>query len=210
LSQQVLVDLSRWQWALTAGFHIIFPSLTVGISMFLVITYAAFMRTGNEVYLRMFRFWRRIFAIGFGLGVVSGIVLTYEFGLNWGGFARDVGPILGVIIGMEVVTAFFLEAGFLGLLIYGRLHARKRPVPAAGLGEGDLEPLVWLAVRPYARRGARLRGLVRHRRLCLVSREGAVPRRGASRSVDRARRRRRINPTADVFGRRRRRRLRDP
>jgi cytochrome bd-type quinol oxidase subunit 1 len=116
MSQQDLGDISQWQWALTAGFHIIFPSLTVGISMFLVVTYAAFMRTGNEVYLRLFRFWRRIFAIGFGLGVVSGIVLTYEFGLNWGGFARDVGPILGVIIGMEVVTAFFLEAGFLGLL----------------------------------------------------------------------------------------------
>jgi cytochrome d ubiquinol oxidase subunit I len=119
VSQQVLIDLSRWQWALTAGFHIIFPSLTVGISIFLVVAYAAFMRTGNEVYLRLFRFWRPIFAIGFGLGVVSGIVLTYEFGLNWGSFARDVGPILGILIGMEVVTGFFLEAGFLGLLIYG-------------------------------------------------------------------------------------------
>jgi cytochrome d ubiquinol oxidase subunit I len=119
VNQQTLVELSRWQWAITAGFHIVFPSLTVGTSMFLVVCYAAFMRTGREVYLRLFRLWRRIFAIGFGLGVVSGIVLTFEFGLNWGGFAHDAGPILGVIIGMEVVTAFFLEAGFLGLLIYG-------------------------------------------------------------------------------------------
>jgi cytochrome d ubiquinol oxidase subunit I len=126
MSHGTLLDLSRWQWALTASFHITFPALTVGTSAFLVICYAMYMRTDEEVWLRMFRFWRRIFAIGFAVGVVSGIVLTFEFGLNWGPFTHDVGPILGVMILMEVVTAFFLEAGFLGLLIYGDGRIGKR------------------------------------------------------------------------------------
>jgi cytochrome bd ubiquinol oxidase subunit I len=126
MSHDTLFDLSRWQWALTAAFHITFPAVTVGTSVFLVVCYAMYMRTDDEVWLRMFRFWRRIFGIGFALGVVSGIVLTFEFGLNWGRFARDVGPIVGVIIAMEVVTAFFLEAGFLGLLVYGEGRIGKR------------------------------------------------------------------------------------
>jgi cytochrome bd ubiquinol oxidase subunit I len=126
MSHTTLFDLSRWQWALTAAFHITFPAVTVGTSVFLVVCYAMYMRTDDEVWLRMFRFWRRIFGIGFALGVVSGIVLTFEFGLNWGRFAHDVGPIVGVIIAMEVVTAFFLEAGFLGLLVYGEGRIGKR------------------------------------------------------------------------------------
>jgi cytochrome d ubiquinol oxidase subunit I len=126
MSHDTLLDLSRWQWALTAAFHITFPAVTVGTSVFLVVCYAMYMRTDDEVWLRMFRFWRRIFGIGFVLGVVSGIVLTFEFGLNWGRFAHDVGPIVGVIIAMEVVTAFFLEAGFLGLLVYGEGRIGKR------------------------------------------------------------------------------------
>jgi cytochrome bd ubiquinol oxidase subunit I len=126
MSHDTLFDLSRWQWALTAAFHITFPAVTVGTSVFLVVCYAMYMRSDDEVWLRMFRFWRRIFGIGFALGVVSGIVLTFEFGLNWGRFAHDVGPIVGVIIAMEVVTAFFLEAGFLGLLVYGEGRIGKR------------------------------------------------------------------------------------
>jgi cytochrome d ubiquinol oxidase subunit I len=126
MSHDTLLDLSRWQWALTAAFHITFPAVTVGTSVFLVVCYAMYMRTDDEVWLRMFRFWRRIFGIGFALGVVSGIVLTFEFGLNWGRFAHDVGPIVGVIIAMEVVTAFFLEAGFLGLVVFGEGRIGKR------------------------------------------------------------------------------------
>jgi cytochrome bd ubiquinol oxidase subunit I len=84
MSQETLVALSRWQWALTAGFHVTLPAVTPGTSVFPVICYTSFLRTGQEVYLRMFRFWRRIFAGGFGLGVVAGIVLTFEFGLNGG------------------------------------------------------------------------------------------------------------------------------
>jgi cytochrome d ubiquinol oxidase subunit I len=126
MSHDTLVDLSRWQWALTAAFHITFPAVTVGTSVLLVVCYAMYMRTDDEVWLRMFRFWRRIFGIGFALGVVSGIVLTFEFGLNWGKFAHDVGPIVGVMIAMEVLMAFFLEAGFLGLLVYGEGRISRR------------------------------------------------------------------------------------
>ncbi|HEX4752659.1 MAG TPA: cytochrome ubiquinol oxidase subunit I [Solirubrobacterales bacterium] len=126
MSRTTLLDLSRWQWALTAAFHITFPAVTVGTSVLLVVCYAMYMRTENTEWLRMFRFWRKIFAIGFAIGVVSGIVLTFEFGLNWGRFAHDVGPIVGVAILMEVVMAFFLEAGFLGLLVYGEGRIGKR------------------------------------------------------------------------------------
>jgi cytochrome d ubiquinol oxidase subunit I len=126
MGHTTMLDLSRWQWALTAALHITFPAITVGTSVLLVISYSMYMRTDDMVWLQMFRFWRRIFGIGFAVGVVSGIVLTFEFGLNWGRFAHDVGPIVGVIIAMEVVSAFFLEAGFLGLLVYGEGRIGRR------------------------------------------------------------------------------------
>jgi cytochrome d ubiquinol oxidase subunit I len=148
MSHTTLLDLSRWQWALTAAMHITFPAVTVGTSVFLVVCYAMDMRTDDEVWLRMFRFWRRIFGIGFALGVVSGIVLTFEFGLNWGRFAHDVGPIVGVIIAMEVVTAFFLEAGFLGLLVYGEGRIGKRMMLFATcmVSLGTLLSVTWILV----------------------------------------------------------------
>ena len=103
-----------------------FPALSVGLAIFLVICYGAYCRTGNPLYLQMFRFWRKIFAIGFALGIVAGIVLTFELGLNWGNYARAVGPILGPLICMEALTAFFLEAGFIGILVYGEGRVSKR------------------------------------------------------------------------------------
>ena len=148
MTQNTMLDLSRWQWAVTAAMHITFPALTVGTSMFLVVCYAMYMRTDNAVWLSMFRFWRRIFGIGFALGVVSGIVMTFEFGLNWGGFAHDVGPILGVIIAMEVVSAFFLEAGFLGLLVYGdgRIGKRMMLFSSCMVSLGTLLSVTWILV----------------------------------------------------------------
>jgi cytochrome d ubiquinol oxidase subunit I len=122
----LLVTVSRLQFAATVIFHMIFPSITVGLSLFLVGMYAAYVRSGREIYRTIYRFWLRIFAVGFALGVVSGIVLTFEFGLNWAGFAEAAGPIVGVIIGLEVVTAFFLEAGFLGIMLYGEGRVGKR------------------------------------------------------------------------------------
>lgn len=121
-----LETLSRLQFAITAAFHMTFPAVTVGLSLFLVAMYAAYLRTNHPIYLSIYRFWKKIFAVGFGLGVVAGVVMTFEFGLNWGRYANAVGPILGVIIGMEVVTAFFLEAGFLGIMLYGDGRVGRR------------------------------------------------------------------------------------
>jgi cytochrome d ubiquinol oxidase subunit I len=148
VSHHTLLDLSRWQWAVTAAFHITFPAVTVGTSVFLVICYAMYMRSDDAVWLRMFRFWRRIFAIGFAIGVVSGIVLTFQFGLNWGPFARDVGPIIGVAIAMEVLTAFFLEAGFLGLLVFGEGRIGKRMMLFATcmVSLGTILSVTWIMV----------------------------------------------------------------
>jgi cytochrome d ubiquinol oxidase subunit I len=126
-----LLDLSRWQFAITVMFHMTFPAITVGLSVFLCVLYGMHWRTGNPVYLQMFRFWRRIFAVGFAIGVVAGIVITFEMGLNWGVYAAETGPIVAPIIGMEVVTAFFVEAGFIGILLYGDGRVGRRTMFAA-------------------------------------------------------------------------------
>lgn len=120
-----LVGLSRWQFAFTVMFHMTFPAVTVGLAIFLAVVYGFYWRTGRDIYLQMFRFWKRIFAVGFALGVVAGTVITFELGLNWGTYAATTGPVLGPIIGMEVVTAFFVEAGFIGIMLYGDGRARK-------------------------------------------------------------------------------------
>lgn len=120
-----LLDLSRWQFAITVMFHMTFPAITVGLAIFLSVVYGVYWRTGRPVYLQMFRFWRRIFAVGFAIGVVAGAVITFQMGLNWGVYGAKTGPIIGPIIGMEVVTAFFVEAGFIGVLLYGDGRVRK-------------------------------------------------------------------------------------
>ncbi len=120
--------LSRLQFAFTVTFHIIFPSMSIGLAAFLVLTEALYLRTRDELYVRVYRFWAVIFAMGFGMGVVSGIVMSFEFGTNFSGFARAAGSVIGPVIGLEVLTAFFLEAGFLGIMLFGwervgqRLH----------------------------------------------------------------------------------------
>ncbi|HEY3671248.1 MAG TPA: cytochrome ubiquinol oxidase subunit I [Acidimicrobiia bacterium] len=126
-----LLQLSRWQFALTVMFHMTFPAITVGLSVLLSFLYGMHWKTGNPVYLQMFRFWRRIFAVGFAIGVVAGIVITFQMGLNWGVYAAKTGPIIGPIIAMEVVTAFFVEAGFIGILIYGENRVSQRTMFAA-------------------------------------------------------------------------------
>jgi cytochrome d ubiquinol oxidase subunit I len=102
-----------------------FPALTVGMAIFVAICYGCYYRTGNPLYLQMFKFWRKILAFTFALGIVAGIVLTFELGLNWGSYARATGPILGPLICLEALTAFFLEAGFIGILIYGEGRVSK-------------------------------------------------------------------------------------
>ncbi|WP_434666756.1 cytochrome ubiquinol oxidase subunit I [Paraburkholderia sp. A3BS-1L] len=113
------VFLSRIQFGLTVTFHIIFPTMSIGLATFLAITEGLWLKTRDELYLRIYRFWLTVFALGFGVGVVSGIVLSFEFGTNFAGFARLAGPVIGPLIALEVLTAFFLEAGFLGIMLFG-------------------------------------------------------------------------------------------
>ena len=113
------VFLSRLQFAFTVAFHIIFPSFTIGLSAWIATLLVMWRTTGRDHYRELARFWTRIFAVSFGMGVVSGIVMSYEFGTNWSHFSAVVGNVVGPLIGYEVLTAFFLEATFLGILLFG-------------------------------------------------------------------------------------------
>jgi len=112
--------LSRIQFAFVISFHILFPSFTVGLACWIAVLEARWLMTGKALYRSLSEFWTRIFAISFGMGVVSGIVMTYQFGTNWSRWSDIVGNVLGPLIQYEVVTAFFLEAAFLGILLFGR------------------------------------------------------------------------------------------
>src|SRR4249919_57066 len=111
--------LARIQFGFTISFHIIFPALTIGLASYLVVLEGTWLYTRNEVYRDLYRFWLKIFAVAFGMGVVSGIVMAYQFGTNWSEFSRFSGGITGPLLTYEVLTAFFLEAGFLGVMMFG-------------------------------------------------------------------------------------------
>jgi cytochrome bd ubiquinol oxidase subunit I len=113
--------LARIQFGFTISFHIVFPALTIGLASYLAVLEASWLYTRNEVYRDLYRYWLNIFAVAFGMGVVSGIVMAYQFGTNWSEFARFSGGITGPLLTYEVLTAFFLEAGFLGVMMFG-LH----------------------------------------------------------------------------------------
>ena len=112
--------LSRLQFAFTISFHIIFPSFSIGLAAWLTILEALHLATGRTVYRVVFDFWLKIFGVAFGMGVVSGIVMAFQFGTNWEVLARMTGPIQGVLLTYETFTAFFLEASFFGILLFGR------------------------------------------------------------------------------------------
>jgi hypothetical protein len=112
--------LSRLQFAFTISFHIIFPSFTIGLAAWLTILEALHLATDRPAYRVVFEFWLKIFGVAFGLGVVSGIVMAFQFGTNWDVLARKTGPIQGVLLSYETFTAFFLEASFFGILVFGR------------------------------------------------------------------------------------------
>src|SRR5215813_12186292 len=122
------VSLARAQFAFTMSFHIVFPAFSIGLASYLAVLEARWLLTGREVFLNLFNYWLKIFAIGFGMGVVSGIVMSYQFGTNWSVFADKTGAVIGPLMAYEVLTAFFLEAGFLGVMLFGlkrvgpRLH----------------------------------------------------------------------------------------
>lgn len=111
--------LSRIQFGLTIGFHILFPTLTIGLALLLLVHEALWLATGRAIYRESCRFWARIFAVNFGMGVVSGVVLSYEIGTNFANFSEATGNVLGPLFSYEVLTAFFLEAGFLGIMLFG-------------------------------------------------------------------------------------------
>jgi cytochrome d ubiquinol oxidase subunit I len=114
-----VVSLSRVQFALTTAFHILFPTLTIGLAFYLVIVEFLWLRTKNEIYYRMYRFWVKIFAIHFAVGVVSGVTLEFEFGTNFARFSEAVANVIAPLMAYEGMTAFFLEAGFLGIMLFG-------------------------------------------------------------------------------------------
>src|SRR6476620_11369020 len=122
------VLLSRIQFALSIGYLIIWPAWTIGISGFIVVLNVLWLRTRRPVYRDLLRFWIHLFALGFAMGVVTGIVLSYEIGTNWSVFADRTSNVIGPYFTYEVLTAFFLEAGFIGIMLFGvgrvgeRLH----------------------------------------------------------------------------------------
>ncbi|MFT8896578.1 MAG: cytochrome ubiquinol oxidase subunit I [Acetobacter sp.] len=111
--------LARFQFAFTVGVHIVFPAFSIGLAAYLAVLEGLWFKTDKQVYLDLYRYWIKIFSVVFGMGVVSGLVMSYEFGTNWSVFSQKAGPITGVLLSYEVMTAFFLEAGFLGVMLFG-------------------------------------------------------------------------------------------
>lgn len=120
------VLLSRIQFAFTISFHIIFPAFTIGLASFLAVIEGLSLKTGKTVYQEIYKFWVKIFAVTFGMGVVSGVVMSYQFGTNWSNFSDKVGNVLGPLLGFEVFTAFFLESSFLGIMLFGFNKVSKK------------------------------------------------------------------------------------
>lgn len=112
--------LSRIQFAFTVAVHIIFPALTIGLASWLAVLEGMWLKTKHPIYMEVYQFWVKIFAVNFGMGVVSGLVMAYQFGTNWSNFSDHVGNVIGPLLGYEVLTAFFLEASFLGIMLFGR------------------------------------------------------------------------------------------
>jgi cytochrome d ubiquinol oxidase subunit I len=144
-TSDVLV-LAQLQFAFTIGVHIIFPAISIGLASYLVVLEGLWLRTRKAVYRELYFFWSKVFAVGFGMGVVSGVVMAYEFGANWSGFARVAGAVNGPLLTYEVLTAFFLEAGFLGIMLFGwkRVGARLHFTATAMVALGSLFSAFWI------------------------------------------------------------------
>ena len=167
--------LARIQFGFTVAFHIIFPAFSIGLASYLAVLEGLWLATKRQVYLDLFKYWIKIFAVAFAMGVVSGLVMSYQFGTNWSVFSDKTGPVLGPLMAYEVLTAFFLEAGFLGVMLFGmnkvgpRLHFGATLMVALGTfvsafwilsvnswmhtpqghgmnGQGQFIPLDWWAI----------------------------------------------------------------
>jgi len=132
------VLLARIQFAFTISFHIVFPAFTIGLASWLAVLEWRWLRTGYHIYKELYKMWIKIFAVCFGMGVVSGVVMSYQFGTNWSVFSDKVGNVIGPLLGYEVLTAFFLEASFLGIMLFGwgrvskNMHFASTCIVAAG------------------------------------------------------------------------------
>jgi len=119
MTDDLALLLARMQFAFTVSFHFIFPAFSIGLASYLAVLEGLWLKTGKALYLDLFRYWLKIFAIAFAMGVVSGIVMSYQFGTNWSVFSDKAGGVIGPLMAYEVLTAFFLEAGFLGVMLFG-------------------------------------------------------------------------------------------
>lgn len=117
--------LARIQFAFTVSFHFLFPAITIGLASYLAVLEGLWLKTGRAEYMDLYRYWLKIFALVFAMGVVSGIVMSYQFGTNWSVFSDRAGPVIGPLMAYEVLTAFFLEAGFLGVMLFGMRRVGK-------------------------------------------------------------------------------------
>ena len=140
------VDLARAQFAFTMTFHIVFPALSIGLASYLAVLEALWLWSGRDVFINLFNYWLKIFAIAFGMGVVSGIVMSYQFGTNWSVFSDRVGPVIGPLMAYEVLTAFFLESGFLGVMLFGleRVGPRLHFLATLMVAIGTLISAFWI------------------------------------------------------------------
>src|SRR3977135_467821 len=140
------VVLARAQFAFTMSFHIIFPVFTIGLASYLAVLEALWLRTGRDVFINLFSYGLKIFSVVFGMGGVSGIVMSYQFGTNWSAFADKAGPVIGPLMAYEVLTAFFLEAGFLGGMLFGleRVGHRLHFIATLMVAIGTLISAFWI------------------------------------------------------------------
>ncbi|MDB2415041.1 cytochrome ubiquinol oxidase subunit I [Rickettsiales bacterium] len=138
--------LARIQFAFTVSFHIVFPAFTIGLASYLAILEWRWLKTGDERFREIYKFWIKIFAVCFGMGVVSGVVMSYQFGTNWSVFSDKVANVLGPLLGYEVLTAFFLEASFLGIMLFGwgRVSPRMHFVSTCIVAVGTLISAFWI------------------------------------------------------------------
>jgi len=140
--------LSRLQFAFTVAFHYIYPPLSIGLGLVMVVMEGLYLRTGNDAYHRLARFWTKIFALTFGIGVATGIVMEFEFGTNWAVYSRYVGDVFGSALAAEGIFAFALESGFLGVLLFGwnRVSPRVHFIATLGVWLGSMFSAVWIVV----------------------------------------------------------------
>ena len=140
--------LSRIQFAFTVAFHYIYPPLSIGLGLIMVIMEGMYLRTGDKMYETMTRFWTKIFALTFGIGVATGIVMEFEFGTNWATYSRYVGDVFGSALAAEGIFAFALESGFLGVLLFGwnRVSPKVHFISTVGVFFGSMFSAVWIVV----------------------------------------------------------------